>query len=154
MERVWDYPRPPALEPCHKTLEVVLAGRVIARTTSALRVLETSHPPVYYIPPGDVDSRVLRRSLRRPSWCEWKGSARYHDIEIDGVVLIAQVFEYPAPEPSYAPLTGYLSFYAGQMDQCTVDGEVVTPQSGGFYSGWITSDLIGPFKGENGSKFW
>ncbi|MFT4621668.1 MAG: hypothetical protein ACI8PZ_000320 [Myxococcota bacterium] len=154
VERVWDYPRPPRIEPCTKSLEVVFAGHVLAHTTAGMRVLETSHPPVYFIPRADVDLDRLRPSRRRTTWCEFKGSATYHDIEVDGRVLLAQAFEYPEPSEAFAPIAGFLAFYAVQMDRCSVDGEVVTPQPGGFYAGWITRDLVGPFKGEVGSAFW
>ncbi|MCA8920406.1 MAG: DUF427 domain-containing protein [Planctomycetes bacterium] len=151
-ESVWDYPRPPRIERCPKLLEVRLGQRVIASTTAGWRVLETSHPPVYYFPPADVRTELLRPSAQQ-SFCEWKGRARYFDVVIDPHVLPGVVFQYPEPSPGAAELAGCYSFYAGELTG-VVDGEWVTPQPGGFYSGWITHDLAGPFKGGPGSHGW
>jgi uncharacterized protein (DUF427 family) len=137
-ESVWDYPRPPRLEPTGRRLEVVLGGRVVASTTRGLRLLETSHPPTYYFPPEDVDRSCLE-PLERASTCEWKGRGAWC---------------YPQPVPAFAALRDFVAFHARGMDACRVDGEVVTPQAGGFYGGWITSDLVGPFKGEPGTWGW
>src|SRR4051794_14280185 len=149
-ESVWDYPRPPRLEPSDAAVEVVLGGVVVAATRSALRVLETSHPPTYYLPPEAFAPGTLRPAPGR-SVCEWKGEARY--LSVVGVDAIAEAaaWTYPHPTPPFAALAGYVSLYPGRMDRCTVDGEVVLPQPGGFYGGWITSRVVGPFKGEPGT---
>ncbi len=153
MENVWDYPRPPALEPVAKPLRIIFAGRLIAATDAAFRVLETSHPPVYYLPPAAfTDCRLERAS--GGSVCEWKGAAVYWSIAADGKRAERAAWSYPDPVPAYAALRDHLAVYAGAMDQCFVGDEAVTPQPGGFYGGWITSDLIGPFKGVPGSMGW
>ncbi len=149
-ESVWDYPRPPRLEATTRRIRVVLAGVVVAETTRAHRVLETSHPPVYYIPAADVNAAHLRDAAGT-SFCEWKGTARYHDVVVGEVVRPRAAWSYPAATPPFAAIAGALAFYAGPMDECTVDGERVIPQPGGFYGGWITSDIVGPWKGEPGS---
>ena len=148
MESVWDYPRPPRLEATTKHLVVRFAGRVLAETTHGYRILETSHPPVYYFPPDDVDWSALDVS-RRTTFCEWKGTATY--VSANGVDI---GWRYLAPTPAYATLVDHVAFYAGRVDECTVDGEVVTPQPGEFYGGWITADITGPFKGEPGTSGW
>lgn len=145
-ESVWDYPRPPRLERSHRHLRIELAGEVVAETDRAFRVLETSHPPTYYIPPEDVRTELLRES-ERTTFCEFKGRAVYFDVEIDGEVAKNAAWTYPDPTPDFEPLAGYLAFYPAKMDRCTVDGEEVSAQAGGFYGGWVTSDLEGPFKG-------
>lgn len=152
-ESVWTYPRPPRLEPTGRHLVAELAGEVVAETRRALRLLETSHPPTYYIPPSDVRLDLLVPS-DGATWCEWKGRAVYLDVVARGRTAVRAAWSYPEPEPSYAPLTGHVAFYAGRMDRCLVDGEVVRPQPGGFYGGWITLDLAGPFKGEPGTHGW
>lgn len=152
-EAVWDYPRPPRCEPTSKRIVVVFAGVTIADTVAAKRVLETSHPPVYYIPTADIDMRHLRRAAGG-SLCEWKGLAQYYDVVVGSRVAEQAAWAYPQPTPAFAAIAGHLAFYAGMMDACTVDGELVRPQPGGFYGGWITSDLAGPFKGEPGSMGW
>lgn len=152
-ESVWDYPRPPLLEPTPKRLTIVFAGTVIAETTSAYRVLETSHPPNYYLPPDAIAPGVLR-PVPGASWCEWKGQAHYFDVVVGTATAPRAAWGYDAPTPGFAAIAGYVAFYAGAMDQCLVDDEVVTPQPGGFYGGWITSDLDGPFKGGPGTQGW
>jgi uncharacterized protein (DUF427 family) len=152
-ESVWDYPRPPRLEPSTRRVRVVLAGRVIAETKRALRVLETSHPPVYYIPPADVAPGVLTPNPRR-TWCEFKGEAAYYDVVAGGEVAAAAAWYYPAPRPGYEGLEGTVAFYPGRMDACYLDDELVTPQEGDFYGGWITSEIAGPFKGAPGTRGW
>lgn len=152
-ESVWDYPRPPRLELTTRRVQVVLAGAVVADSRRAHRVLETSHPPVYYIPAADIDWSHLRDAAGQ-SFCEWKGSARYHDVVAGAEVRPRAAWSYPAPTPSFAAIAGAVAFYAGAMDLCSVDGEAVTPQPGGFYGGWITSDVVGPFKGIPGSSGW
>lgn len=126
---------------------------MIADTRAAVRTLETSHPPSYYLPPADIFQLVLRRSTRR-SFCEWKGEAIYYDVEIHGEALRDVAWSYPAPTPAFAILRDHLAFYAAPFDTCLVDGERVVPQPGGFYGGWITADLAGPFKGVPGSRLW
>jgi uncharacterized protein (DUF427 family) len=152
-ESVWDYPRPPRLEATSRTLEVTLGGVTIARTTRALRVLETSHPPVYYFPPEHVQMRHLTVEAGS-SVCEWKGTATYFAVEVDGRRVARAAWTYLRPTEAFTPLAGYIAFYAGKMDRCTVDGELVQPQPGGFYGGWITADIVGPFKGGPDTWGW
>jgi uncharacterized protein (DUF427 family) len=152
-ESVWDYPRPPALEPTPRRIRIVVAGETIVDTTSAWRVLETSHPPGYYIPPDDIRSGVLIPA-GGGSVCEWKGRAVYFSLRVGDRELANVGWAYPDPTPRFAPIAGYVAFYAGPMDRCLVDDEVVTPQPGGFYGGWITSDVAGPFKGGPGTHGW
>lgn len=152
-ESVWDYPRPPRLEPTAKRLRVVFAGMTIAKTTQGWRVLETSHPPVYYFPPADILPNVLV-ATPRTSYCEWKGTARYYSVRVGQRMAPDAAWSYPRPTPPFAPIAGYVAFYAGLMDACYVDDEQVVPQPGGFYGGWITKDIVGPFKGVPGSWGW
>ena len=157
-ESVWNYPRPPRLERTFRELEVWLGGRRIAWSNNAMRVLETSHPPVYYFPIHDVDWSVLRWSAIEPTQCEFKGTAWYLDIIVPtpagDVTAAAAAFTYTEPNPDFAPIREWVSYYAGPMDRCLVDGELVTPQPGAFYSGWITRDVKGPFKGDVGTHDW
>lgn len=153
-ESVWDYPRPPRLEATGKALEILFNGVVIAATRRAYRVLETSHPPVYYIPPADIQMAYLRPRPGQTSYCEFKGQAIYYDVVVGARSAERAAWQYPSPTPAYAPIRNYLAFYAGPMDACTVDGEQVIPQPGGFYGGWITQDIVGPFKGVPGSWGW
>jgi uncharacterized protein (DUF427 family) len=146
-ESVWDYPRPPRLERSHRRVRVEFGGQIIAESDRAYRILETSHPPTYYIPPEDVKIRQLDRS-GRTTFCEFKGRAVYYDVEVDGRVATDAAWSYPDPAPDFEALAGYVAFYPSKMDRCTVDGEEVESQKGGFYGGWITSDVVGPFKGE------
>lgn len=143
-ESVWDYPRPPRLEAISKHILVAYAGRTIAETQRAYRVLETSHPPVYYIPPEDVRIEHLHPESGS-SLCEWKGQARYFSVIVDGQRFNRAAWSYPKPNQPYSAIRDYVAFYA--MDGCTVDGEKVQPQEGDFYGGWITKDIVGPFKG-------
>ena len=152
-ESVWDYPRPPRVEDSPKLIRVVFNGVVIAETTRARRVLETSHPPVYYIPPDDVRMEFLVKSGSH-SWCEWKGRAIYYSVTVGDRTALNSVWSYPDPVEGYVGIAGYLAFYAGSMDACTVDGEPVQAQPGGFYGGWITSEIVGPFKGVPGTAGW
>lgn len=147
-ESVWDYPRPPRIEPTSRRIRVVLGGVTIVDTTAAMRVLETSHPPVYYVPVGDVLEGVLARTART-SFCEWKGEAHYHEVR-------SGQRREPDAAWGYASgvLAGRVAFYAGRMDACFVDEEQVIAQPGGFYGGWITADVVGPFKGGPGSMGW
>ncbi len=152
-ECVWDYPRPPRLEATAQRIEIYTQGICLACTERAYRVLETSHPPVYYLPPQDIQMQYLRPNARR-SVCEWKGQAHYYDLVVGGQVVPDVAWSYPQPTAAFAPIRGYLAFYAGKLDRCLVAGEVVTPQPGGFYGGWITANLVGPFKGEPGTWGW
>lgn len=152
-ESVWDYPRPPAVVPTTKLVRVVFNGEVVAETRRALRVLETSHPPVYYIPPEDVRTELLTQTARR-SFCEWKGAATYWTLAVGERVSADAAWSYPDPAPGYEAIAGYFAFYPQRVDECTVDGEVVRAQEGGFYGGWITSEIVGPFKGGPGSMGW
>ncbi|MEM7756456.1 MAG: DUF427 domain-containing protein [Planctomycetota bacterium] len=151
---VWDFPRPPALEREGREVRLEFGGRVIARTVGALRVLETSHPPVYFIPRDDFEPGVVQRSQKSGTACEWKGWATYHDLVVADRVATEVAFSYEDPVERFAEIRGMLSVYAGPLDGCFVGGERVTPQPGGFYSGWITSDVVGPFKGIPGSWGW
>jgi uncharacterized protein (DUF427 family) len=148
MESVWDYPRPPAIEPCGRRVRVELAGATVADSTRALRVLETSHPPVIYIPRDDVQA-VLTPSRAPTTHCEFKGRARYLD---HGGRPVA--WTYPDPAPGYEALAGHIAFYPGRVDAAYLDDERVRAQEGDFYGGWITSDLVGPFKGPPGTIGW
>lgn len=153
-ESVWDYPRPPRLEPVPHRIAVVLGGTVVADTVRGWRVLETSHPPTYYVPRADVAPDALERAPGRGSVCEWKGAATYWTVRGGGRVERAAAWSYEDPTPAFAPIAGAVAFYAGRMDACTVAGERVEPQPGGFYGGWITSWIEGPFKGGPGSAGW
>jgi uncharacterized protein (DUF427 family) len=152
-ESVWDYPRPPRVEKTDRHLRVVFHGVTIAETRRALRVLETSHPPVYYIPPEDIRMRHLVE-LSESSWCEWKGGASYYDVVVEGRRAERAAWTYHQPRAGYEAIKDHVAFYPGRMDACTVNGERVTPQPGGFYGGWITSDVVGPFKGGPGTRGW
>jgi uncharacterized protein (DUF427 family) len=150
MESVWDYPRPPRVEPSAARVVVELDGEVLADTRRSLRVLETSHPPVYYIPAADVRTERLRPSARRSTFCEFKGAARYYDAGDRAAVA----WSYAAPSPGYEAIAGHIAFYPGRVDKATVDGERVKAQPGDFYGGWITSAVTGPFKGGPGTTGW
>jgi uncharacterized protein (DUF427 family) len=152
-ESVWDYPRPPRLEPVSKTIQIRFNKVLIADTRQAYRVLETSHPPVYYIPQDDIQMACLI-PVSGGSWCEWKGAAMYYDVVVGEQTAGRAAWSYPRPTPSFAPIAAHLAFYAWAMDECLIDGERVTPQPGRFYGGWITSDIVGPFKGVMGSGGW
>ena len=152
-ESVWDYPRPPRLEDVTKHIQVVFNGVAIADTQNAKRVLETSHPPVYYIPPSDIKMEYLIRTPQS-SFCEWKGGAGYYTIAVGDKRLENAGWFYPDPTASFAQIKDYVAFYPHLMDACYVDGEKVQPQPGNFYGGWITSDIVGPFKGSPGTWGW
>ena len=153
MEDVWRYPRPPALLNVGKPVRIQFAGRVIAETSDAYRVLETSHPPVYYLPREAFTGCELKPASGR-SFCEWKGAAQYWTIRVGDATAERVAWSYPEPVAAYAAIRDHLAVYAGPMDACFVGDERVTPQPGGFYGGWITSDLKGPFKGVPGSSGW
>lgn len=152
-ESVWDYPRPPRVEPVDERVTIRLGGEVIADTRSAVRVLETSHPPVYYVPIADFVAGALADAAGS-SFCEFKGAARYFDVQGGGILRAGAAWNYPQPSPGFETLTDKVAVYAGPMDECTVGDEVVSPQPGGFYGGWVTSNVAGPFKGIPGSMGW
>jgi uncharacterized protein (DUF427 family) len=152
-ESVWDYPRPPRLEAVDEELRVELSGETIARTTRGHRVLETSQPPAYYFPPEDVRVDLLRPSTHR-TFCEWKGNATYYDIVIADRESLSAAWTYRDPTPEFAALRGHLAFYPQRVDACYVDGERVQAMEGTFYGGWITSRIVGPFKGGVGTAHW
>jgi uncharacterized protein (DUF427 family) len=152
-ESVWDYPRPPRVEASDEAVEVVLGGVVVARTTRALRVLETSHPPTYYLPEASFSDGVLR-PVTGTTYCEFKGTATYADLVTAARTAPRAAWTYPLPSLGFERLAGHVAVMPGSVDRCTVDGEVVLPQAGGFYGGWITSRVVGPFKGEPGTRGW
>ena len=151
-ESVWDYPRPAIAQATARHLRIVHRGIVVADTRDAVRTLETSHPPTYYFPPHDVAADL--RDSPGTSFCEWKGNAHYHDVIVGGDAIERAAWSYPDPTAAFAGLRDHIAFYAAAFDACYVDDEIVVPQPGGFYGGWITSDLAGPFKGVPGSRFW
>lgn len=152
-ESVWDYPRPPRLEEFAGSITVELGGRTIASTTRAWRVLETSHPPTYYLPPGAFADGVLRPA-DGGSWCEWKGQASYFDLVTAAREAPRAAWTYRRPSAPFTAIAGAVAVMAAAVDRCTVNGEDVVPQPGGFYGGWITSWIAGPFKGIPGSMGW
>jgi uncharacterized protein (DUF427 family) len=152
-ESVWDYPRPPAVRPCADRIRVVHRGVVVADTTAAVRVCETSQAPAYYLPRADVTPGVLRAAAGR-SWCEWKGPATYWDLVVDGSVVAGAAWSYEDPTPGYRAITGAVAFYPQKVDECWVGDERVAPNGGGFYGGWVTSRVVGPFKGDPGTEWW
>ena len=152
-ESVWDYPRPPRLEHVDRRIVVEFAGEVIVDARDVVRVLETSHPPVYYLPIDAFVPGVLRRG-EGASFCEFKGRAAYFDVPVNGRVAPRVGWTYPEPSRGFEDLVGRVALYPAPMDRCTVDGELVTPQPGTFYGGWVTSEIRGPFKGVPGSAGW
>ncbi|HYN28995.1 MAG TPA: DUF427 domain-containing protein [Dermatophilaceae bacterium] len=152
-ESVWDYPRPPRLERVETRVEVVLGGRTVAASEVAQRVLETSHPPTYYLPREAFAPGALR-PVSGSTVCEWKGRAAYADLLADEVVAPRAVWWYPEPTPAFAGLAGWCAVMPALVDACFVDGERVQPQPGGFYGGWVTSRVVGPFKGGPGTWGW
>jgi uncharacterized protein (DUF427 family) len=153
-ESVWDYPRPPRVEPSRESVEVWFGGVRIAASTRSLRVLETSHPPAYYLPDDDFLAGALS-CTEHSSWCEFKGQAAYFDVYGGGdAVALRAAWTYPRPSPGFEAIANHVAVMPGAMDRCTVDGEVVRAQEGGFYGGWVTSRVVGPFKGGAGSWGW
>lgn len=152
-ESVWAYPRPPLIEQTQRHLRVVFAGRTVAETQRGLRVLETASPPTYYFPPDDVEADALRPAGYQ-TVCEWKGRADHFDLIVGERVSARAAWAYGAPRPGYEALAGYVAFYPARVDEATVDGEVVQAQPGGYYGGWITHEIIGPWKGEPGTEGW
>ena len=152
-ESVWDYPRPPRLEDSPKAIRVVFNGITIVDTHRAQRVLETSHPPVYYLPPEDIKMEYLVTTTQG-SFCEWKGRALYYTVVVGDKQATNAAWSYPSPTPAFASIKDYLAFYPHLMDACYVNDEQVKPQPGNFYGGWITNDIVGPFKGAAGTWGW
>ena len=150
-ESVWDYPRPPRVEPTTRRIAVRHKGVTVVDTREAVRVLETSHPPVYYVPRAAVEVGLRVNGHR--TVCEFKGVASYWDLVIGDTVVPQAAWSYENPVPGYEELAGRLAFYPSTMDECTVDGEVI-PQPGSFYGGWLTVDIAGPFKGAPGTQGW
>ena len=154
VENVWDYPRPPRVEPVHARLLVLHEGRPLADAPGGYRVLETSHPPCYYLPPSCVDWSRLQRSTTK-TMCEFKGVATYWHLLTDAGARVADAcWAYDAPTASHAAIAGHVSFYAGRVEACCVGAERVDPQAGAFYGGWITPGITGPFKGGPGTRGW
>ena len=152
-ESVWDYPRPPRVEPSKRRVRVIVDGSVVAESTRAVRVLETSHPPGWYIPREDVRMDLLRPTTRQTT-CEFKGQATYFHVSAGGRDRREAAWTYERPLPGYEAITGHIAFYPGRVDEAWVDDERVLPQAGDFYGGWITSDVTGPFKGGPGTRGW
>jgi uncharacterized protein (DUF427 family) len=150
---VWSYPRPPRLERATAHLVVVLGGDVVAETDDAYRVLETSHPPNYYFPPAAVKAGAISPAPGA-TFCEFKGRASYWTVTGGNQSVVEGAWSYRSPSPSFAAIRDYYAFYPGRMDACYVDGELVVPQPGDFYGGWITSRVAGPFKGGPGTRGW
>jgi uncharacterized protein (DUF427 family) len=152
---VWDFPRPPAVEPVGATVRVDFGGATIVETDDALQVLETSHPPTVYVPPAAVAAGVLSSPTGRRSFCEFKGFAVYHHVlGADGRTEQDGAWSYPSPTAGYEALRDHVAFYPGRMDACWIGGERVDAQPGDFYGGWITSAVTGPFKGGAGTAGW
>ncbi|MEQ8238361.1 MAG: DUF427 domain-containing protein [Cyclobacteriaceae bacterium] len=152
-ESVWDYPRPPAIEPFSGHLRIIFQGEIIVDTNKAFRVLETSHPPSYYLPIADFKSGTLRK-IAGSSYCEWKGMAEYYEIEVNGMKAKKCAWGYPNPNIKFAAIKDHVSVYAHMMEACYVNDEKVQAQEGDFYGGWITSKIVGPFKGGAGTWGW
>lgn len=152
-ESVWDYPRPPRLEFSPRSVRIVHAGVTIAASTKAYRVLETSHPPTWYLPQGDIAMDYLRPAAGS-SFCEWKGRARYWDLLVHDQLTRKVAWSYPEPSREFLPIRDHLAFYPSRVDSCFVNEELVQAQDGDFYGGWITSEIVGPFKGGAGTWGW
>jgi uncharacterized protein (DUF427 family) len=152
-ESVWDYPRPPRLEDSTRHIRVVFNGVVIADSRRTKRVLETSHPPTYYIPPEDVQMQCFQ-PVPRSTICEWKGAAVYFTVAVGEQVAEQVAWAYPQPTEAFESIANYIALYPSRMEACYVDDELVQSQPGDFYGGWITSDIVGPFKGDPGTWGW
>lgn len=153
-ESVWDYPRPPKLEAFSGSIRMIHQGIVLVETNRSMRVLETSHPPVYYIPPSDVQMDYFLPNPSRSSFCEWKGMAKYYDLNWEGKRIPQVAWYYPNPSKNFMALADHLAFYPSRFDGCYVNDEQVQAQEGDFYGGWITSNIVGPFKGASGTWGW
>lgn len=147
-ELVSEYPRPPRLEHSDEHIRVVVIGQTLIETRRSIRILETFHPPTYYFPPDVVNRDLLKPSSGRSTFCEWKGIARYFDLASAEPRLERSIWCYPSPSERFAEIAGWFALYPGRMDGCWVNDEPVTAQAGGFYGGWITSRVQGPFKGD------
>lgn len=154
MERVWDYPRPPAVMACERRVRVQLGDALLADSARALRVLETSHPPTIYVPPADVRADLLAPSRAGTTWCEFKGTARYLDAVAGDRRVRAVGWTYADPSPGYEALRDHIAFYPGRVDAAWLGDERIDAQVSDFYGGWITADLVGPFKGPPGTLGW
>ena len=152
-ESVWDYPRPPRVEHVARRAVIRLGGEVIVDTDDVVRVLETSHPPVYYLPRSAFPAGVLV-PVEGTSFCEFKGEAQYFDVAAGGVVVPRAGWTYPEPTRGFESLSNRVALYPGHMDSCEITGEQVTSQEGDFYGGWITTNIVGPFKGGPGTAGW
>jgi len=153
-ESVWDYPRPPLLEKSLKQIKIIVNQVILVESCNTYRVLETSHPPVYYVPTEDIAMEYLHCASTRKSFCEWKGFASYYDLTVKDKQVINAGWYYREPTAYFAPIKNYIAFYPSKMDFCYVDEELVKSQPGDFYGGWITHDIVGPFKGDIGSWGW
>ncbi|NQZ77172.1 MAG: DUF427 domain-containing protein [Ekhidna sp.] len=153
-ESVWDYPRPPKVEPVKKHIKILFDGQVVFSGNRSFRVLETSHPPTYYLPLIDFNDKIIQVSDGKSSFCEFKGMAHYYSFRTEGRVAENAGWGYAKPSKGFEVLVGHVCVYASLMDQCLVNDELVTPQPGGFYGGWITNDIVGPFKGSPGTWGW
>jgi uncharacterized protein (DUF427 family) len=151
-ESVWDYPRPPAIVDDTRLVQVRLNGALVAETHAAKRVLETASPPAFYLPPDSLACDCLRPEAAT-SFCEWKGRANYFSVCVNGQCAEQAAWTYAEPFPEFTAIRGYLAFYPGRVE-CYIDGERVRAQEGGFYGGWITDGIVGPFKGEPGTSGW
>lgn len=152
-ESVWDYPRPPRVDRTRERIRVRHGGVVVADSQAALRVLETSHPPTYYLPPEDVDRSLLERTATS-TWCEWKGAATYWTVRVGDRVSVDAAWSYEEPVAAFSPIRSHLAFHPALVDECWVGEERAAAQPGGFYGGWITSHVVGPFKGGPGTVGW
>jgi uncharacterized protein (DUF427 family) len=152
-ESVWDYPRPPRVEPSERRVRVVVSEVVVADSERALRVLETASPPTYYLPPEDVRTELLIPAEGQ-TVCEWKGTAGYFHIQVGDRIARKAAWKYPDPKPDFSVIRDFLAFYPGRVDAAFLDEEVVQPQPGRYYGGWVTADIVGPFKGEPGTETW
>lgn len=153
-ESVWDYPRPPRLEKVSKHIRVEFGGQVIASTSGAYRVLETSHPPTYYLPLADINQDYLEAVPASQTYCEFKGQASYWNLRVGQAISLRAGWSYPEPRPAFAPIKDYVAFYPSRVTACYVGEEQVQAQEGDFYGGWITSNIVGPFKGSAGTWGW
>lgn len=152
-ESVWDYPRPPRVELSEQHIQVEFGGVLIADSRRSKRVLETAGPPVYYIPQDDIRMDYLEQA-RNTTLCEWKGFSQYWTVRVDQVVALNAAWSYPNPWEGYEAIQNHIAFNAAKMNACYVDGVEVVPQPGEYYGGWITPDIVGPFKGVPGSERW
>lgn len=154
IENVADYPRPPAIEAYGGHILVLFGGQVIAETKSSYRILETFHPPTYYLPLSCFSPGALKEAGGRSTLCEWKGRARYFEVMADGAVAPRAAWTYPAPTPAYAAIADHVALYAEPMQEVLIDGVSVIPQPGNFYGGWVTPNITGPIKGAPGTTHW